>query len=232
MIRYTYDREVARIENDLMSFGHQVRISIPKAVKALERKDFSISRDVIQLHSEIRRKKTEIEMSSLKLIATQQPMASDLRTLASIITVASELERIYEYAKGIGKINLLIGAQPYMKPITDLPVMAYTADDMLLNGLTAFSRRDVALARSIPPQDDVVDQLYNQIFNDIIEIVVEKRETFEQVNYLMWAAHNVERAADRVVNICERIIFMVTGELISFENDPSHDIDLNISSIS
>jgi len=155
----------------------------------------------------------------LQLIATQQPMAGDMRLLAAVLEILTELERIGDYAKGIARINLMIGERPLLKPLVDLPIMAQKARDMLSEALRAFSERDVELARAIPKRDDEVDNLYDQIYRELISYILQDPTTIEQANLLMWSAHNLERTADRVINLCERVVFMVTGELSELDSD-------------
>jgi phosphate transport system protein len=159
-----------------------------------------------------------IEADTLALIATQQPAASDLRALAAILEIVTELERIGDYAKGIARINELIGEQALIKPMVDLPRMAEEAQDMLHQALDAFVRRDLELARAIPERDELVDELYKQVYRELISLVIVEPRRIEQSNLLLWAAHNLERAADRVTNICERVVFTITGEMS--EMDP------------
>ena len=173
-----------------------------------------IERDV-----DINAKRYAIEEQTLTVIALQQPVARDLRTLAAILEIATELERIGDYAKGIGKINLLIGEQPLLKPLIDVPLMAEKALSMLRRALDAFVRQDVEIAKMIPALDDEVDHLYEQVYRELLTYIIADPSTIEQANYLLWAAHNLERAADRVSNICERILFTVTGELSEFDSD-------------
>ena len=147
------------------------------------------------------------------LIATQQPMAHDLRLLASSLEIISELERMGDYAKGISNINIRMGDLPLLKPLIDVPRMAQKGVDMLHRSLTAFVNEDVGTAESIPVEDDEVDALYNQIYRELMTFVIADPKTIEQANWLLWVAHNLERFADRVTNICERTIFIATGEL-------------------
>jgi phosphate transport system protein len=144
-------------------------------------------------------------------------MARDLRTIAAVLDIASELERIGDYAKGIARINLMIGAQPFIKPLVDLPAMASRAREMLHLSLEAFVRGDADLARSIPGRDDEVDALYNQVYRELLTLIMADPSRIDQANHLLWAAHNLERAADRVTNICERVIFTVSGELVELD---------------
>jgi phosphate transport system protein len=169
----------------------------------------------------INEKRYGIEADCLVAIATQQPMASDLRVLAAILDIAGELERIGDYAKGIAKINLMMGDAPLIKPLVDVPRMAQKARDMLHRALDAFVERDTELARSIPAEDDEVDDLYNQVYRELITYILADPSITEHANYLLWTAHNLERAADRVTNICERVIFTVTGEQVELDVEDS-----------
>jgi phosphate transport system protein len=144
-------------------------------------------------------------------------MAHDLRFLASALEIVSELERMGDYAKGIAVINLRMGDQPLLKPLIDIPRMAEKAVDMLHRALTAFIQEDAEAARAIPKEDDEVDALYNQVYRELITFIIEDPKNIERANWLLWAAHNLERFADRVTNICERTIFLVTGQFIEFD---------------
>jgi phosphate transport system protein len=152
------------------------------------------------------------------LIATQQPMAHDLRLLASSMEIISELERMGDYAKGIANINIRMGDQPLLKPLIDVPRMAQKDVDMLHRALTAFIEEDVEAAQAIPIEDDEVDALYNQVYRELMTFVIADPKTMERANWLLWVAHNLERVADRVTNICERTVFIVTGELSEIKN--------------
>jgi phosphate transport system protein len=184
------------------------------AVQALKQHDLETARRIYKGDEAINDKRFTIENDSIVTIATQQPiMATDLRLMASILEVISELERMGDYAKGIAKITLRIGMQPHIKPIIDLPRMAEKAVDMLHRAVAAFVARDAETARHIPDEDDFVDQLYDQIYRELISVIMSHPETIDQANLLMWAAHNLERMADRVTNICERTIYIVTAEM-------------------
>jgi phosphate transport system protein len=146
-------------------------------------------------------------------------MAGDLRTLAAVLEIATELERIGDYAKGIARINLMMGEKPLLKPLIDIPRMAVKVRDMLHRALDAFIRRDVALARAIPAEDHEVDDLYNQVYRELLTYMMADPRTIDRATHLLWVAHNLERAADRVTNICERVIFTVTGEMKELDTD-------------
>ncbi len=213
MPREMFDLELQRLQDEMLAMASMVEEAITASVDALKRRDLQGSKRLIVHDREINQKRFDIEEDCLIAIATQQPMASDLRILAAILDIVSELERIGDYAKGISRINLMIGEEPLLKPLIDVPNMAEKARSMLHQALDAFVQRDVDLARAIPKQDDDVDALYNQVYRELITYILVDPRAIEQANYLLWAAHNLERAADRVTNICERVIFTVTGKM-------------------
>jgi phosphate transport system protein len=213
MPREMFDRELQRLQDELVAMASMVEEAITESVDTLRRRDMEGSRRVIAADRLINKKRFDLEADCLVAIATQQPMASDLRKLAAILNIITELERIGDYAKGIGRINLMIGEEPLMKPLIDIPRMAGHVREMLHQSIDAFARQDVALARAVAPQDDVVDGLYEQVYRELMTYVIADPRNIQQANYLLWAAHNLERAADRTINICERVIFTVTGQM-------------------
>jgi phosphate transport system protein len=221
MIRESFERELQRLQDETLVLGSMVENALTESVEILKRRDMAASRRLIAQDRLINEKRFAIENDAMVLIATQQPMAGDLRTIAAVLDITHELERIGDYAKGIAKINLMIGEEPLVKPLVDIPRMAEKARDMLHRALEAFSRQDVGLARAIPAEDDEVDNLYNQVYRELITYVLADPSTIEQANFLLWAAHNLERAADRVTNVCERVIFTVTGEMVEMDQEDS-----------
>jgi phosphate transport system protein len=213
MLRQTFEHSLQHLQDEMLILGSMVEEALIESVTLLKKRDFEGSRRLIAADRDINKRRYDIEHDTLTLIATQQPMAGDLRTLAAILEIAGELERIGDYAKGIANINLMIGPDPLIKPMIDIPHMAELGRDMLHHALDAFVRRDVELARFIPTQDDEVDHLYDQIYRELITLIMSNPRHIDQSNYLLWAAHNLERTADRVGNICERVIFTVTGEM-------------------
>ncbi len=227
MGRETLDLNIRQLRDDVLLLDSMVEKATLDAIQALKQQDLELARAVYHGDSLINAKRFELENHCILTIATQQPiMATDLRVVASILEVVAELERMGDYAKGIARICLKIGTQPHIKPIVDLPRMADIVVSMLHRAVTAFVSQDVDLARQIPADDDSVDNLYKQIYRDLIAIIISDPATIDQANLLMWAAHNLERMADRVTNICERTIYIVTGEMK--EIDVSHDEDLKI----
>jgi phosphate transport system protein len=213
MPREMFDLDLQRLQDEMLAMASMVEEAITASVDALKRRDMQASQRLIAHDRVINRKRFDIEADCLVAIATQQPMASDLRILAAVLDIISELERIGDYAKGISRINLMIGEEPLLKPLIDVPAMAEKARSMLHQALDAFVQRDVELARAIPKQDDDVDALYNQVYRELITYILADPKAIEQANYLLWTAHNLERAADRVINLCERVIYTATGEL-------------------
>jgi phosphate transport system protein len=197
----------------MLALGSMVEDALIQSVEHLKARDFEASKELMENDKIINEKRFAIEEEVLNLIALRQPVAKDLRTLAAVLEITGELERVGDYAKGIGKINLLIGDHPLLKPLIDVPAMAEKTRSMLHRALDAFIQRDVELARSIAEDDDDVDQLYDQVYRELMTYIISDPKSLSQANYLLWAAHNLERAADRVVNLCERVVFTVTGEM-------------------
>lgn len=211
--RKTFETEIQQLKDDLLLLGSMVEGAILHSVEALKKRDLEASRRIYEMDSQINAKRFAIEEQVMVAIATQQPMAHDLRLLASILEVAGELERMGDYAKGIATVNIRIGEQPLLKPLVDVPRMAQKAADMLHRALTAFVNEDAEAARTIPNEDEEVDQLYTQVYRELMTFVMADAKSIERANWLLWVAHNLERVADRVTNICERTIFIVTGEI-------------------
>ncbi|HEM60963.1 MAG TPA: phosphate signaling complex protein PhoU [Chloroflexi bacterium] len=220
MTRETFDRELQHLQDEVLVLGSLVENAIIESVELLKRRDTEGARRLIREDRRvINEKRFAIESEALTLIATQQPMAGDLRIIAAVIEIAHELERMGDYAKGIAKINVMMGDEPLLKPLIDVPLMAEKGRDMLHRALEAFVNRDVELARAIPKEDDEVDNLYNQVYRELLSMMMENPRDIDRATYLLWVAHNLERTADRVANICERVIFMVTGEFVEMDVD-------------
>ena len=213
MLRKTFEAEIQQVKDEIILLGSMVEQNLLDSVDAMKKRDAVASHKVIDLDKAINAKRFALENQVMILIATQQPMAHDLRVLASLFEVISELERMGDYAKGIGIINVRMGEQPLLKPLVDIPRMAQQGASMLHRALAAFVNEDVETARAIPAEDDLVDELYNQIYRELMTYIMADPKNIERANWLLWVAHNLERFADRVTNICERTIFIVTGQL-------------------
>lgn len=214
MVRADFDRNLKLLQEELLLLGGLVEKSIVDAIEALKTRDIELSHKIVSQDDIIDQKTNQIEEKAIDLIATQQPIAIDLRTLMSVIHISVELERMGDYAEGIGKIGVMMGNDPPVKPLVDIPKMAGKASDMLKRSLDALVRRDSALARQVCEDDDEVDNLYDQIYKDLIALMISDPTTTQRATYLMWVAHDLERIADRATNIAERVIFLVTGQLV------------------
>ncbi len=212
-IRKTFNQEIHQLEDEILLLGSMVDQATLDSVDALKKRDVEASRHIYGLDLKINAKRYGIEEKVMVMIATQQPMAHDLRLLASILEVAGELERMGDYAKGIALINIRMGEEPMPEPLIGIRRMAETGINMLHRALMAFVNEDAETARQIPVEDDKVDLLYNQVYRELMTFVTKDPRNIERANWLLWVAHNLERLADRVTNICERTVFVVTGEL-------------------
>ena len=211
--RTAFHKKLREIQDDILAMGSMVSKAISRSIEALKNRDLDLANQVIADDKKVDRKRFEIEDKCVELIATQQPMASDLRTILAVLNILSEVERIGDYAEGIAKIAVMIGNEPPLKPLIDIPRMAEQMVDMLRRSLDAFVNRDAAAAKQIVAEDDTIDHLYDQVFRELLMFMAEDPKTITRATRLIWVAHNLERAADRVTNICERVVFVVTGKM-------------------
>jgi len=212
-MRAAFHKKLREIQDDVLAMGSMVSKATLRSIDALKNRDLELAHQIITDDQKINGKRFEIEEKCIQLIATQQPMASDLRTIIAILSITTEIERIGDYAAGIARIVILIGDEPPLKPLVDIPRMAEQTVDMLQRSLDALLNRDAEAARKIAAEDDLVDHLYDQIFRELITFMAEDSKTITRATRLIWTAHNLERAADRVTNICERVVFIVTGRM-------------------
>jgi phosphate transport system protein len=212
-IRSAFHKKLREIQDDILIMGSMVSKATLLAIEALQKRDLALANQIIADDKKINRKRFDIEEKCIQLIATQQPMASDLRTIVSVLNIITELERIGDYAEGNAKITLMIGNEPPLKPLVDIPRMAEKTADMLNRSLTAFINHDADAAIKISAEDDFIDNLYDQVFRELLTFMAEDPKTITRATRLIWVTHNLERSADRVTNICERVVFMVTGKM-------------------
>ena len=212
MVRKTFENDIQQVKDEVLMLGSMVEHAIIGSVEALKKRDLKASEKIMAEDKEINKKRFDIEKQLMILIATQQPMAHDLRLLASTMEIISELERMGDYAKGIANINIRMGDESLLKPLIDIPRMAEIGASMLHRALTAFVNEDIETANTLPIEDDQVDALYNQIYRELMTFIIQDPKAIERANWLLWVAHNLERVADRVTNICERTVFIATGE--------------------
>ena len=211
--RGAFDQRLIEVRDNLLRMGHLLDTAIDRSMTALKNQDQSLARQVISDDTAINNLRFTVEEECLTLIATQQPMASDLRVIVSAMNLVNDMERMAAHATGIAKTVLRMGNEPLLKPLIDLPRMADRARDMLKRSLDAFLARDAAAARAIADEDDDIDHLYKAIFDEPLEIMARDPSTIQRGTYLLWCAHNLERIGDRVTNIAERVIFMTEGTM-------------------
>lgn len=221
MLRKELDREIQSIKHDVGCLEEMVEQAIQKSAHALKDNDLDAARLLFDSDSRINQMRYEIEGSVMAVIATQQPIAHDLRVLASILSLVTELERMGDYAKGLSKINIRSGGLSLPGILADLHFMAVKAVDMLHNAMLAFLEENEEKARLVARQDKTLDSLYQKIYYDALDLVVEDPRNIERINYVLWAAHNLERIGDRATNICERTVFVATGKLVEFSGENS-----------
>jgi phosphate transport system protein len=212
-MRTTYHKKLREIQDDILVMGSMVGKAILRSIDALKNRDLELANQIITDDQKVNNLRFSIEEKCIELIATQQPMAGDLRIIIAILNITTEIERIGDYAVGIARITILIGDEPLLKPLIDIPRMAELTTDMLRRSLDAFVNRDAEVAKKIITEDDLIDNLYDQVFRELLIFMAEDPKTITRATRLMWTAHNLERAADRVTNICERIVFIITGKM-------------------
>ena len=205
--RTSFDRALRELQDQVLVLGSLVDKAIERSMEALRRLDHQAAREIIQDDDRIDRRRFQIENQAIELIAMQQPMARDLRTIVAVLHIVVELERMGDYAEGIAKIVLMHGDQPLLKPLIDLPRMADQARQMLRRSLDAFIEHDAEAAKQIAAEDDEVDALYNQVYRELLTFMLNDPRTIDRATWLMWVSHNLERIGDRVTNICERVVY-------------------------
>tara|TARA_A100001037_G_scaffold291213_1_gene304996 strand:- start:8809 stop:9462 length:654 start_codon:yes stop_codon:yes gene_type:complete len=212
MPREEFDRGLQLLEDDLLNLSSMVEKSILRSIDALKNRDLKLAEEIIFQDNYIDEKTNQIEEKCIHLIATQQPIATDLRRIVVFLLIANELERIGDYAEGIAKISIAMGNEPPLKPLIDIPIMAEKASNMLRNSIDSLVNRDIVTATSILSADDEIDDIYRKVYKDLLKFMLEDSKTIQRATYLLWVAHDLERTADRATNIAERVIYLVTGK--------------------
>ncbi|MBP8302722.1 MAG: phosphate signaling complex protein PhoU [Phycisphaerae bacterium] len=213
MIRRSFSEHIKELEQDIVGMGQMVAQAIEGSIEALKKQDLDSAQRIIDGDERVNQKRWEIEEACITLMATQQPVATDLREIIAVLNIVTELERMGDYAEGIAKIVILHGREPQIKALVDIPQMAQKATSMLRRSLEAFVARDAKTAEAICDEDDEVDHLHDQVYRVMLTYMMENPKTITRATYMIWAAHNIERIADRVTNICERIVFLATGKM-------------------
>jgi phosphate transport system protein len=213
MTRERFSQQVMDVKHKVVRMGALVEDIIELAITALKSQDLEAAKKVYADDDEIDEIELEIEQECMKMLALQQPLAKDLRTVATALKIITDLERMGDHAVNIAKITLEIGKEPLIKPLIDIPRMAQIAQDMLRLSLDSFVREDIELAEKVAVMDEEVDDIYLAIFDEIIELISNDRNITRQGTKLLFIGRYLERIADHTTNICERVIYMVTGEL-------------------
>lgn len=213
MTRTVFTQSMQEMQEEMLSLGSMVEKAVARSVEALRTQNVELAQQVIEYDEEINAVRWKIEENSTLLIATQAPLARDLRYIFAVMHIATELERMADYAQGIAKLTLLIVDEPLLKPLVDLPKMADVGRELLMEALDAFIEQDAERARQIARRDDEVDRLYEQVYRELLTFMISDPSTVPRATHLLWVAHNLERIADRVTNICERTVFSVTGDI-------------------
>jgi phosphate transport system protein len=225
MPRETLDRQIHQLQDEILLLGSMVERANLSAMDALKQRDIRSARRILRDDTRINEKRFAIENAIIITLATQQPMAHDLRTLAAFLEISTELERMGDYAKGIAKVVIRLGDADIPMPMRELDQMIELAISMLHRALGAFINDDANLASQIPLEDDQVDELYNRVYRNVVSSMIANPEIIDHANLLLWVVHNLERLADRVTNICERTVFVATGELLEFEPEEDDEDD-------
>lgn len=213
MTRATFDRQLLEIQQDMLVMADMVEVAIERSIDSLKNRDVALARQVIADDAKINSKRYEIEEKCIELLAMQQPLAGDLRTVVAVLHIIVDLERMGDHAEGNAKVSIMLADEPPLKPYIDIPRMAEIAIQMMKDSLEAFKRRDVDFARRICDRDDDVDALYDQVYREVLVYMLNDPRTIERATHITWIAHNLERIADRVTNICERVVYMAEGKI-------------------
>lgn len=213
MFREAFDEQMKELQDSLLAMADMVDKAIERSIQTLAERDTELAHQVIAADLLINQAQRDIDEKCLVLLATQQPTAGDLRVIIAISGIASELERMGDYAEGIAKISLALADQPLLKPLIDVPRMAEKSRSLLRQQMEAFVQRDADSARRLSAQDDEIDGLYDQIYRELMFFMMQDPKTITRATHLLWVGHNLERIADRTTNIGERVVFLVTGQV-------------------
>ena len=212
MPREDFERNLKLVQDEVILLSSMVEKAIFKSIDSLKRRDLESSQQVVDEDDAIDQKQEDIENTCIDLIALEAPMAGDLREIIAAMMVANELERMGDYAEGIAKISLAMGELPPLKPLIDIPRMADKAVDMLQRSIKSYVNRDIEAAAEVFNDDDAVDEMYDQVYRELLTYMMSDPGTIQRATYLLWVSHDLERVADRTTNIAERVMFLVTGK--------------------
>jgi phosphate transport system protein len=213
MTREQYMQSLSQLRDQVVQLSSMVDKAIARSTDALKNQDVKLAQQVVNADHDINELRWSLEEEALAVIAMQAPMAGDLRQIAAGLHIISELERMGDHAAGNAKIVLLTADEPPLKPLVDIPRMSAVARAMLTSAVDAFIWSDVELARTTMTMDDEIDELYNQVYRELLTYMMQDPHTINRATHLLWAAHNLERIGDRTENICEFVVYSVTGNI-------------------
>lgn len=213
MTRIVFTQSLQDLQDGVLTLGSMVEKAIGRAVESLRSQDVALAQQVVDDDAKINEARWELEEAAINLMATQAPMARDLRRIAAVMHIVTELERMADHAEGIAVLTLRTADEPLLKPLVDIPRMADLARELLVEALDTYTDMDAERARQVARRDDEVDRLYEQVYRELLTFMISDPRTITRATHLLWVAHNVERIADRVTNICERVVFVVTGQI-------------------
>ena len=212
-MRESFAKHIKGLNEDVAAMSEMVATATSRSVEALGNRDIEKAKQIVNDDLLINKKRWQIEDKCINLIALQQPVATDLREIIAVLNIITELERMGDYAEGNAKIAIMLGGEPLIRPLIFLPKMAEKANSMLKRSMQALVSRDAQAAMAICNEDDEVDKLYDEAYHDLLMCMIKDPSVVSKATPLIWAAHNLERIADRVTNICERIVFLATGSM-------------------
>lgn len=211
MLREGFDKRISGLKDKVFQMGNMVDSLISESMEALLNQDLEAAAQIEKKDDKIDKLEMEIEGECMNLLTLQQPLAGDLRLIAAALKIITDLERMGDHAVNVAHVTLEIGKEPFIKPLIDIPKMADYCRNMIEESLDAFENADVEKAKKVAEMDEEVDKLYDRVFEDVINIIADNRELLKQGSKLLFIARYLERIADHTTNICERIIYMVTG---------------------
>lgn len=212
--RKEFDESLQKLEQDLMKLGALAEDAISNSIWALQKQDDALALQVIEGDDILDGLTQEINEQALMMIARYQPVALDLRTISSILHMATDIERIGDLGSGVAKVVRKISHEPLIKPLIDIPRMGELIREMTDLALKAFMKRDVSIAHKVCAMDDEIDDLDRQIFRELLMLMMQNPRNIEQATLLILISRNLERAGDHVTNICEHTVYMATGQFI------------------
>ncbi len=212
-MRESFAEHIKGLNEDVVAMGEMVATATSRSIEAIGNRDIEKAKQIVNDDLLINRKRWQIEEKCINLIALQQPVATDLREIIAVLNIITELERMGDYAEGNAKIAIMLGGEPLIRPLIFLPKMVEKTNSMLKRSMQALVNRDPKMATAICNEDDEVDKLYDEAYHDLLMCMIKDPGVVSKATPLIWAAHNIERSADRVTNICERIVFLATGSM-------------------